>query len=210
MQEYEAIEEATIIQEGETFSDGNVKEVYRGMHQDVLMPLEIDDYLKQIHEDLNAEARAVNTWIHPSREGDIAYQDFIPDDFHTAALDHGLDHAVEEAVKVEESFIENGYIYADLKPENLRFQESQAVAVDYLDQLAVRPIDKVDDIETALAKSYDLFVTETADAFPNLKRKDVEELVDRHSGFTDAERYTGNPYTDFRLVNDSFPDGNIK
>ena len=196
MTPHEAVEDARVLENRQPIEQGQLKEVVRGIRQDVLFPIEDDPFLEKVHEDLNGSARVVNTWIHPGRSGDLVHQDYLEDDFHTAILDHGLDEAVRQAVKVEESFIDQGYVYTDLKPENLRFFQRKGYAIDYLDERAVRPLEEVE-LGDALARSYDLFVEELGSSVPGLEADQVEKLVDSHSSYTEAYGFTGSPYMDF-------------
>jgi hypothetical protein len=196
---FEIEEDEKVIQNRDPVSTGDMKDVFDGLRPVMVKKQDHDDELVRIHDDLHGSARVVNTWIYSKNDVDIIKQDLAPESYFEAVMEEGLDEVVRQAVEIEESFLENGYVYRDLKPDNIRFHNGYGMAVDYLDRLAVQREEDVDDMETALAKSYDLFVQELSDHLYGVEEKEVEKLVDDHSNYTEAIEFTGSPYIDFRL-----------
>lgn len=197
---FEIEEDYQVFSKGVEVSEGNVKQVFEGLRPEIIKYAAHDDDRFSVHSDLNDDAQVVNTFLYQDYDLDIMKQDFVPDTFFEAAIEHGIDHAVGEAVRIEESFLENGYVYRDLKPENIRFHSEVGMAVDYLDRLSVQKVENTEDLETALAKSYDLFVSELSEIVHGLEPVEAEKLVDKHSNYTEAWNFTGEPYIDFRYT----------
>jgi len=98
---------------------------------------------------------------------------------------------------VFEEIAGHGYAYCDLAPENIRFNSNkEAVAIDYLDQEATEPLENMD-IKYAAAMSYDLFARELEEAFQETNPEKIERYIDQYSKHVEAEKYTGEPLTDF-------------
>lgn len=184
------------VMSGKEVEEGGVKEVYEGLHSDVLKPMEEEEELKKIFNDLRPSTRVVNTWFYSDAGEAIIKQDKIPEDFHQAMLDHGLDQAIKETVEVFEDIADHGYAYCDLSPGNIRFQNGKAIAIDYLDNQAVESLEKYD-MTTAAAMSYDLFTRELAGSVPGLEEEKIERKIDEYSVHVETDEYTGNPFVDF-------------
>lgn len=193
--EAELYEDKDVIEKGTQVSQGNVKEVYLGLREEMLQPMEMTEELNKIFLDLYNNPKVVNTWGYSDGDQSIVKQDFIDEDLYSAMQEQGLDHVIEETVEVFESIAEDGYIYRDLKPDNIRFLNGYAIAVDYLDEQAVEPIQE--DMQIAAAKSYDLFIKELTDSIPNLGVEELEQKIDKYSKHVEADEYTGDPFIDF-------------
>lgn len=193
---YEVSEDRKVRELREEVEEGEIKNVWRGLHQDIQKEVDGDEEILRIFEDMRPSPRAVNTWKYTHRGKEIIKQDELPKDFYTAMLDHGLDHVIEEAVKIFEDFADRGYVYCDLSPENIRFLNEHGAAVDYLDQEAVEPLEQYN-IEIAAAMSYDLFTHELTSSVPGLEREEVEEKISKYSSHVDTGSYTGEVLTDF-------------
>lgn len=197
---FEREEDYQVFSRGTEVSEGNVKHVFEGLRPEMVKYASHDEDRFEVYSDLHGNSKVVNTFIYSDYDLDIIKQDFVPDSFFEGILENGLDHAIGEAVRIEESFLENGYVYRDLKPDNIRFHNEVGMAVDYLDRLSVQTVDEVSDIETALAKSYDLFIKDLSDTVHGLDPVEAERIVDRHSNYTEAWAFTGEPYIDFEYT----------
>lgn len=196
----ERLENARILESGTEISEGNVKKVFEGIRPEIVKYAEHDSDRFDVYQDIHGSTKVVNTWLHEEDELDVIKQDVVPDTYFDAVINHGLEHVIKETVEIEESFLENGYIYRDLKPDNIRFHEGTGMAIDYLDRLAVQTIEEVEDVETALAKSYDLFLRELDNVVYGLDTIEAEKLIDKHSSYTEAWAFTGEPYIDFEYT----------
>ncbi|MFQ3307948.1 MAG: hypothetical protein ACI977_000163 [Candidatus Nanohaloarchaea archaeon] len=195
---FEIEEYYQVLSNGEEVSEGDMKKVIEGLRPEMIKYDSHDEDRFDVYDDLHGSAKVVSTSLYQDYDMNIIRQDFVPDSFLDDVMENGPEHAVGEAVAIEESFIENGYVYSDLKPANIRFQNGNGMAVDYLDRLSVLRLDEVNDIERALSTSYDLFVGEAAEEL-NADPVEIERMVDRHSKYTEAREFTGEPYIDFRF-----------
>jgi len=194
--EAELHEDKEVIENGTQVSEGNVKAVYPGLRREMVQPMQMTEELQNVFLDLYNNPRVVNTWGYSDGDQSIIKKEFIDDNFHSVMYGKGLDHVIEETVNVFESIAEDGYVYRDLKPDNIRFLNNYGIAVDYLDKHAVEP-KKGKDMKMAAAKSYDLFITELTESVPDLEAEEIQQKVDKYSQHVNADEYTGDPFIDF-------------
>ncbi|WEL23324.1 hypothetical protein [Candidatus Nanohalovita haloferacivicina] len=193
--EPERAEDQRIIDEGDEVEEGAVKQVFEGLHGEMIMPIQSDEEIRQIYRDLHGKARVVNTWAVTEEGVDMFKQDRVPDKFYDVMYQEGLEHVIRETVEVFESFADHGYAYCDLSPDNIRFHNGNGIAIDYLDEHAV---EKLDGNPTfAAAKSYDLFTSEITSDIPGLQPEEVERYIDKYSNHVSTEKYTGDVLADF-------------
>jgi len=187
-------EDERIIEESKQLNEDGNRKVYRGLRNDYLVPQRKKDEIRQVYRDLNGSARVVNTWIFTDGEQDLVKKDEVPQSFEDALEEYGLDHVVRESVEVFESFAENGYTYCDLSPDNVRFQDGKALAIDYLDEEAVEPLEDNEGFSAAM--TYHFFTEELAE-IAEQDRETIERKIGRYSKHVEAEEYTGNTLIDF-------------
>lgn len=193
----EKAEDERAMEKSEPVPRGDTKEVYRGLRRDFLTQEETDPEIREIFRHLSPAERVVNTWIYTEDGIDLIKQDEIPYSFHEVLASHGPEYVIKEAVEVFEDITDHGYIYCDLKPENLRFNyNGKALAIDYLDEEATEPLEAVDTTYAA-AKSYDLFTEKLVSSVENLNPRRVEKIIDKHSRHVETDEYTGDPLMDF-------------
>lgn len=191
--EPEREEDQRIISETEEVKEGGVKQVFEGLHNEMIKPIESDEEIRQIYRDLHGKARVVNTWGVTDKGVDVFKQDKVPERFEHAVEKYGVEHTVKETVKIFESFTEQGYAYIDLSPDNIRFHNGHGIAIDYLDQEAV---EKIDNEQFAAAMAYHMFTSELQD-ITDIETEQVEAYIDKYSTHVSAEQYTGNVLADF-------------
>lgn len=187
-------EDERVIERREEIDSDGEQEVYRGIRNDILMPQEKDEEVRQIYRDLHGSARVVDTWIYTEGGKDLVKQDEASQKFEEALQEYGLDHVVRESVEIFESFAVNGYAYCDLAPENIGFRNGRGVAIDYLDSEAVEPLDGNEEFSAAMTYH---FFTKELEGLTDEDAETIEQKIDQYSSHVDAEQYTGEPMVDF-------------
>lgn len=191
--EPERKEDQRIIAETEKIDEGGVKQVFEGLHGDIIMPIEYNEEIRKIYRDLHGKARVENTWGATQEGLDIFKQDKVPRRFEEAVEEYSLEHAVKETVEIFESFAKQGYAYVDLSPDNIRFHNGRGIAIDYLDHEAV---EEMKDEKFSAALAYQMFSSELKDLV-DTEIEQVEAYIDKYSSQVSAEEYTGNLLADF-------------
>jgi hypothetical protein len=210
--EFDRKDSVEAVERGDLVGEGENKKVYAGKRQDVFSPvegrtLEGGTSLKRVYHDLRESPRVVNTWLFhqelPESDGVsgilMVQQDDVPDNFEEVMESEGLEHVVSETVNVWEEILDEGYIYCDLAPENIKFWNGYGMAVDYMDSDALMAVESVSDLGMGAARSYDLFVNELSSEY-GVDRLEAERLVVENSDQLDPDRLTGDPYLDFHDV----------
>jgi hypothetical protein len=191
-------EDERVMERTESIENTGGQKIYRGIRNDILMPQEQDEEIRQIYRDLHGSARVVNTWIFTEDGEDLVIQDEAPQSFENALEEYGLDHVVQESVEIFESFADNGYAYCDLAPDNIGFRNGKGLAIDYLDEEAVEPLDGNEQYSAAM--TYHFFTKELAE-LTEQNAETIERKIDRYSTHVEAEQYTGEPMMDFAFQN---------
>lgn len=194
---FETAEYEKLVKDKEPVPIGGTKEVYRTHRNNYIKTGEKSLVSDSTFNDLKKLDRTAETWKQVINGEKTFKQERVPKNFEQALIEYGLDYCIEETTKIFEEFREHGYIFCDLNPDNIAFKEDYAVAIDFLDNNAVK--EGIDDKEFEAALQFDFFADELAFRIPSLEKKEVQKYVESHIEYLNFQNNTGNILNDYLL-----------